>query len=346
MASRMQSKTWLIPAGIAILQIGIGEASGAEVKDVAFPGSGGLQLQGTLVTPSCGTRGCPALLLLPGSGPTDRDGNQKPYLTTDLLKEIADRLAIENVATLRFDKRAVAAYANRWPKDINAREDFFSWESFVEDAAAAFRFLSSQSGIDPKRVGILGHSEGSIIALAVATEKPAGAAVKCLVLAGMPGRKLADVVEEQLRDHLPQSGMPKEEVEKLLAKNAEIIKAAIDRAEIPDDVPDILKPLYPKGLGKYLQKYLPMNPAELAGKYAGPVLLLQGDADAQTNVKLDTPPLKAALEARKAGSVEAFIVVGASHNLKRISNPLDPGISGPVVPDVLNRTVRWLKENL
>ncbi|MBI3835985.1 MAG: alpha/beta hydrolase [Planctomycetes bacterium] len=120
----------------------------------------------------------------------------------------------------------------------------------------------------------------------------------------------------------------------------------IERREIPNDVPRQLKPLYPKGLCTYLQKYLPMNPATVAEKYTGPVLLIQGEKDAQTNPKLDLPPLEAALKARKSGSVETFIVKDGCHNLKRVSGPLNPGLTGPVDSDMLNKTVNWLRTNL
>src|SRR5436309_15501621 len=72
-------------------------------REVTFAGAGGLQLHGTLVLPS-GTKGkAPGVLLLSGSGPTDRNGNQLPQIVTDLLKQIAERLAADGYASLRFD---------------------------------------------------------------------------------------------------------------------------------------------------------------------------------------------------------------------------------------------------
>ena len=111
-------------------------------------------------------------------------------------------------------------------------------------------------------------------------------------------------------------------------------------------MPRELKPLYPKGFATYLQKYLPMNPATVAAKYSGPMLLIQGEKDAQTNPNLDLPPLEAALKARSSGSVEVFLVKDGSHNLKRVSGPLDPGFTGPVDADMLNKTINWLRTNL
>ena len=68
----------------------------AESTEVTFRGEGGLELRGTLTRPEGDSAsGLPAVLLLPGSGPTDRDGNARPYVVTDLLKQIAERLASE-----------------------------------------------------------------------------------------------------------------------------------------------------------------------------------------------------------------------------------------------------------
>ncbi|MBI1825841.1 MAG: alpha/beta hydrolase [Planctomycetes bacterium] len=342
-------KNWIAIAAagavIALTRFAMGQA--VEMHDISFKGVGGLELHGTLMTPECkDAAGCPAILLIPGSGPTDRDGNQKPYVVTDLLKQTAERMSTDGFATLRFDKRAFAEYKEKWPKDPAKFEEFFSWDSFVGDAEAAFRILSTQKGIDPKRVGIFGHSEGAIIAVAAATAKAESVAPNVLILAGMPGRKLADCVEEQLRDHLPLMGKTDKEIAELVAANADIMKLAIEQGKIRDEVPNDLKGLYPKGFGTYLQKYLALNPSELVAQYAGPVLLIQGEKDAQTNPKLDLPLLEAASKARKSGSVETFIVKDGSHNLKRTSGPLDPGFTGPVDADMLNKTVNWLRTNL
>src|SRR5262249_7172312 len=117
-------------------------------EEVKFKGVGGLELQGTLLTPAMPTG--QAVLLIPGSGPTDRDGNQASF-QVDLLKEIAERLEQEGIITLRFDKRATPPYAAAWPKDVAKMNDFMSWEMFAGDAKAALEFLRDQKGVDPKR---------------------------------------------------------------------------------------------------------------------------------------------------------------------------------------------------
>src|SRR5882724_2928592 len=87
-------------------------------REVTFKGVGGFELQGTLLMPA-GAKNAPAFVLLSGSGPTDRDDNVNVpgmQLKIDLLKQVAERLAESGVATLRYDKRAVRHYSDKWPK--------------------------------------------------------------------------------------------------------------------------------------------------------------------------------------------------------------------------------------
>jgi hypothetical protein len=90
---------------------------GFKEREVTFAGVGGLSLHGTLLLPWALKGKVPGLLLLPGSGPTSRNGDQPPLLVTDLLKQIAERLAKQGYASLRFDKRAAPGYARFWPTD-------------------------------------------------------------------------------------------------------------------------------------------------------------------------------------------------------------------------------------
>ena len=98
----------------------------ATSREVKFE-SHGLMLEGTLQMPIGVAGKAPAVLLLPGSGPTDRNGNSMLGITTDLYKQIAEELAKNGIASLRFDKRAIRQYAANWPKDIPALSKYFCW---------------------------------------------------------------------------------------------------------------------------------------------------------------------------------------------------------------------------
>jgi pimeloyl-ACP methyl ester carboxylesterase len=103
----------------------------------------------------------PAVLLLPGSGPTDRNGDQPPTFTPHTLALIADRLGDDGVMTLRFDKYGSGRTPARDPGDLDIA-------AFVRQAVGAYGLLTRQPEADRRHVGIAGHSEGGLIATLVA----------------------------------------------------------------------------------------------------------------------------------------------------------------------------------
>lgn len=315
-------------------------------QEVAFRGAGDFELKGTLTVPAKTSGPAPAVLLLPGSGPSDRNANQPPQLITDVLKQIAERLADEGFVTLRFDKRAVHAYASQWPKDLPALNDFFSWENFVADAKAGLDFLRSRPQVDPKRAFILGHSEGGMIAVQIAgdtsgrTDAPYG-----LVLVATPGRTMDQLIREQVAGSLARAGI----VDSMAKPYTDYVDAAIRQIKkdgtVPPDPPPGLGPLFPPSALKLLRAYFTVEPARLASKFAGPVLVVQGEKDIQVSPIRDAPPLMEALKARGKGSAELFIVPSASHNLKSVGDPnKEPAFAGPIVPEAMNKIVDWLQK--
>lgn len=318
----------------------------AAASDVTFTGAGGMKLNGTLLMPKGGSQKAMAVLLLPGSGPTDRDGNQPPMIVTDVLKQLAERLQKEGIASLRFDKRAAHGYATSWPKDVKAQNIFFGWDRFVGDARAALDYLRSQPGIDPKRVIVCGHSEGSQIALQLGHDLagrpncPTG-----LILMGAPGRDLGVLLREQVGASLKRSKMTDAQMKPYNDYMDAAIKQVKKDATSPKmEQPAGLSALFPPSAMKLLQSYFTTDPLKLAAAYPGPVLIVQGDRDVQVSAQRDTPRLLAELKKRKKGSAEAFIVPGASHNLKLVKDVnTDPAFAGPIVPSALDRIVNWLK---
>jgi pimeloyl-ACP methyl ester carboxylesterase len=313
--------------------------------DVTFKGVGGLELSGTLSVPDGLTGRVPGLLLLPGSGPTDRDGNQPPVMIVELLKQASQRLTKEGFVTLRFDKRAVASYQDKWPKDVAAQNDFFSWESFVGDAKAALDFLRSQPQVDPGRVIVIGHSEGSVIAMQLGRDlvgkqdAPAG-----LVLVGAPGRPTGDLVREQVAANVRRAEMSDGIQKQYNDYVDKAIKQVVKDGTIPPDPPRGLAGLFPASCAKLLRSYFTTDPAKLVTPYDGPVLIVQGEKDIQVSTQRDTRPLEEALRARPKGTVDTYIVPGASHNLKHVEDQeKQPGFIGPVVPEAFDKIVSWLK---
>jgi len=326
---------------VVVLLFGLAAHANAEGREVEFKGIDGMTLKGTLLLPD-GKGKFPAMVLLPGSGPTDRNGNQ-PGMTVDLLKQIAEELAKDGIATLRFDKRAVGTvYKDVYPKDLAKFNDFFSWENHVGDARKAFDYLRSQPEIDTKHVGILGHSEGSMIAMAVAGQDDGPALA---VLVGAPGRPLGTVMHEQIVASLARNPAPGIDSEKLIGEFDATLKSIVDKSVLPSDMDPLLAPLFPPIATKYLHSVFLFQPTEVAAKIKCPVFVVQGEKDIQISVLRDTPPLMEALKKRPGYASELLVVPSASHNLKAVQDEKkEPGFAGPVVPLALKSIGDWVKK--
>src|SRR5262245_26375553 len=317
-------------------------------REVTFAGAGGLELLGTLTLPAGRAGKVPGVLLLPGSGPSDRNGNQPPQLITDLLKQIAERLAADGYASLRFDKRATRGYLSSWPKDVAALNDFFSWDNFVGDARAGLAFLQTQPEINSKQTVIAGHSEGAMIAMQIAHDldgkayAPAG-----LILLSSPGRTLGAVLTEQVYAGLKRGGVTGDAAKPYEDYLPRAIDQIIKDGTVPPNPPQGLAGIFPPSALKLLQIELAFDPAKVLSAYTGPVLVIQGEKDIQISAARDFPLLHSGLKQRKRGTYKALVVPSASHNLKKVENEnVEPGFAGPVVPQALDNISEWLGQAL
>lgn len=314
-------------------------------KDVTFKGVGEIELKGTLLLPADAKGPAPGVLLLPGSGPTDRNGNQLPGMTTDLHKQIAERLVAAGIASLRFDKRAIRHYAPQWPKDFAQIGEFFSFDKFVGDAKAAWTFLRSQKEVDPKRTAIGGHSEGGLITSQIAFDtagKPD--APPALMLMATAGRTLDILVREQVTAGMRRAGMSAEAQKPFTDYLDAAIPMIKAEAKAPPNPPAGLAALFNPSAFRILQAYFTVDPTKLLAPYEGKVLILQGEKDIQILATRDLPALEKTLKGRKKGSVESFIVPSASHNFKKVGDvDKEPGFEGPAEPAALERIVAFMK---
>jgi alpha-beta hydrolase superfamily lysophospholipase len=141
-----------------------------------------------------------AALLLPGSGPTDRDGNQPPSLTPNTVAQVADALGRDRIATLRFDKygtgrTGLGAYRDRLEE--------IDYPAFVRQAAVAYETVRDQPETDPHALLVVGHSEGAMTALLLGgtvTPRPRG-----LALLQPQAIRLLDLVALQLHGQIAEA---------------------------------------------------------------------------------------------------------------------------------------------
>jgi pimeloyl-ACP methyl ester carboxylesterase len=221
---------------------------------------GGVTVRGVLWRPAKAKGNPPLAVIVAGSGPTDRDGNAYVGLRTDAYRMLAEALAADGVASIRYDKRAIGA-SDKVP------EAGLSIDDFVDDAGAFV--AQARAGGRFGKVTVVGHSEGGLIALLLA-QKPA--APDALVLVAAPGRPLADVIGEQLE----HQGMKTPAAALTLAQ----LRDGKPVSAYPPDMTALFRP----SVEKFLRSVLAVDPAALLAKTKLPVAILQGETDVQVGV--------------------------------------------------------------
>jgi pimeloyl-ACP methyl ester carboxylesterase len=305
---------------------------GSKSLDLRFAGAGGVILSGTLLLPMISEiQKVPGVVLIAGSGPTDRDGNN-PMVPgrIDLLKQIAERLAQAGIASLRYDKRGIGA-STAAPQGLAGREKFFTWPNLVGDVQAARAELLRHDEIKPYATAFLGHSEGGVLALAAAQAREHRP--YAIVLAATPGRTMRDIIRHQL------SGSA-------IADAAErAMTSIVSSGQVPAGLEGDMALIFPPYIGPYLRDALVFDPASALANLDTPCLLVNGGSDTQIVPMDDIQPLVDVLAKRSApGEVRVFPMV--SHALKAVSGPADPGFVGPIAPAVADTLADWLRRVL
>jgi alpha-beta hydrolase superfamily lysophospholipase len=293
-------------ACIAVTALALGTQAAAPPptleRNVSISG-GAAPLRGTLFVPTAGAR-VPAALILGGSGPTDRNGNQ-PTTHTDNLKLLAHGLFAAGIATLRIDKRGIGASGPAALAEADLRLD-----TYVADAKAWLAFLRAQERIG--RVFVVGHSEGALIAsLAAQGEDLAG-----LVLIAGIGSPLGTVMRRQL--------IAMAAPEPLRQRAFDII-AALERGQTTRDVPAELAALLRPSVQPFLISSLTRDPVAALAASTAPALIVQGTTDLQVSVE------NARLLAASRAGTELAIIDGMNHTLKVA--PVDRAAQRPAYVD-------------
>lgn len=236
----------------------------------------------------------PVALLVPGSGPTDRDGNSAYGLKTDSLKRLARTLSAMGVASVRYDKRGVGQSLQVAPNEVSLRA-----EAFVDDISGWVRLLKQDQRFS--RVIVIGHSEGGLFASLAAIETPMDA----LILIAASGRPVAQTLALQLdKQPLPEP----------LAAESRTILRALEQGQLVETVDQALWPLFRPSVQPYLRSLFAYDPVYALAKSHMPVLIIQGDQDVQVSVD-DAKRLASARE-----NTELAIIPGMNHVLRIIKN--------------------------
>jgi fermentation-respiration switch protein FrsA (DUF1100 family) len=254
-------------------------------------GSG--ELYGSLLLPKSDAP-VPVVLIISGSGPTDRDGNNPDGGRNDSLKRLAWVLAKHNVASVRYDKRGVAASLAATPDERNLTLD-----AYVADAVAWGQKLKA----DPRfgNLILLGHSEGALIASLAAPTVDAAAVISVSGSA----RPIDQVLRQQLSYRLPPP---------LVLRSNQLLDS-LKAGHVDDDVPPQLQVIFRPSVQPYLITLFRQDPAAAFAKLKMPALIIQGSNDIQVGVG-DAQMLKAAKP-----DAELALIEGMNHVMRIV--PID-----------------------
>jgi len=287
------------------------------------PGPAG-PLKGTMLAPASGA--APMMLIIPGSGPTDRDGNNPLGVKASTYRLLAEGLAARGIGTVRIDKRGMFA-SGAAVADANA----VTIGDYVADVGAWTAAIRKQAGTPC--VWLLGHSEGGLVALAAAQK---ATDICGLVLAATAGRPIGELLREQLQSNpadAPILGQALAAIDALEAGK---------RVDVTGMNPALL-PLFAPQVQGFLIDAFSYDPTKLISAVAKPVLILQGKRDIQVGVA-DAERLKQA-----AAQAKLVLLPDMNHVLKTVTSDdrranaaayADPSL--PLAPGVVDAIVNFV----
>ncbi len=244
------------------------------------------QIFGTLTTPDL-TKKIPVALIIAGSGPTDRNGNN-PMMKNNSLKMLAEELAKNGIASLRYDKRGIGE-----SKPAGGSESSLVFENYIQDAKSWINYLKQDKRFS--KVIIIGHSEGSLIGMTASAK-----ADKFISIAGA-GEPADQIIKTQIaaKSMKPLEDMTFPIIDSL--KNGFQVKK----------VDPMLNALFRPSIQPYLISWFKYNPQKEISKLTIPILILQGNNDLQIAVK-DAENLS------KANKTAEMVIIDKMNHMMKI----------------------------
>jgi pimeloyl-ACP methyl ester carboxylesterase len=306
-----------------------------------------VSLAGTLTLPP-GPGPFPAAILISGSGPQDRDetvAGHRPFLV------LADHLTRKGIAVLRYDKRGIGKSTGNF--------DQATTEDFASDAAAALAYLKSQKEIEARKIGLIGHSEGGIIAPMIASRS---SDVAWMVLLAAPGLKGEDVMLLQSELILKAAGFDDDRVasarnfnrqsydlarkekdpQALEAKLTDLIDSTGMSTTLP---PTTLKPQARMMTSPWFRFFLDYDPVPALEKTHCPILALNGDKDLQMAPKENLAQIQKALQLGGNNDFQTKELPGLNHLFQHAptGSPTEyGGIEETFAPEALSTISDWI----
>lgn len=277
------------------------------------------QLYGTLTVPD-GVKKCPVALIIAGSGPTDRNGNN-PMMKNNSLKMLAEALAKNGIASLRFDKRGIGE-----SKASAVTESGLVFENYTEDAKSWINFLKQDKRFT--QLTVIGHSEGSLIGMIAGAK-----ANKFISIAGA-GEPADKLLKSQI------SSKSNKQIEDMTFPIIDSLK----NGNTVKKVDPLLNSLFRTSIQPYLISWFKYDPQAEIKKLTVPVLIIQGNNDLQVSVK-DAENLS---QANK--NSELVIVDKMNHVMKIIDGDKQANMASynnenlPISETLTNKIVSFIKK--
>jgi fermentation-respiration switch protein FrsA (DUF1100 family) len=274
------------------------------------PAAAGVKLAATFTIPQ-GKGPFPAVLLITGSGPQDRDEalmGHRPFLI------LADYLTRHGIAVLRADDRGFAKSTGNFSGATTA--------DFATDAEAGVAYLKSRPEVDPRKIGLIGHSEGGLIAPMVAARNHD---VAFIVMMAGPGVNGEEILVEQGRLINEASGMSHEKAVQDAADERtmlDLIKQEKDDAVLEKKLREMLAGKVPEAMvgtqvkqvmSAWFRYFISYDPAVTLRKVTCPVLAINGEKDLQVPPKQNLPIIRKALEEGGNKNFEVDELLGLNH---------------------------------
>jgi uncharacterized protein len=278
------------------------------------------KIYGTLLLPTKNYSG-PVVLLIAGSGPTDRNGNN-PAIKNNSLKLLAEAMADSGIAILRYDKRGIGE-----SKDALKSEFDIRFETYVEDAVAWIKKLKKDKRFDA--VFPVGHSEGALIGIMASQQVD----VAGFISLNGPGISADKLIVKQLK---AQSAS--------LANKAEIMLDSLKQGFTVKLIDASLSSLFRPSVQPYIRSWIKYNPADEIKKLNIPVLIIQGETDIQASPE-DAELLHASLPEAKMVLIENMNHIFKEAPKDRLKNMMtysNPKL--PIVPSLPQTILTFIRE--
>ena len=265
------------------------------------------EIYGTLAIPN-NVKTSPVVLIIAGSGPTDRDGNSPIMgLQTNAYKMLSEGLAKKGISSVRFDKRGIAKSKLAMTSESDVR-----FETFINDVVAWIALLKSDNRFS--KIYILGHSEGSLIGMIAAEQTNTSGFIS---IAGA-GKSADKILQEQLKTKLPP----------LLLDESNKILDSLKIGKTVSNVNPSLVSLYRPSVQPYMISWIKYDPAKEIGKLKIPVLIIQGTTDLQ--VTIDDSKLLSAANT----NAKLLIIENMNHTLKESDSDIQKNMATYNNPDL------------